>query len=275
MKKRIVSAAILLPLIIAIFIIGNWPYRLLVLAVTLVAGLEYVQMLRRREFQLSLLSVMGMTIAWEVGAFRPDGVLEDTWLVPAVTLATLAIVFWELVEVRRGQRPNPTEQWALTLAGGTYLGLGGLHLIGLRDLPDGLWWTLTTCIVVWVGDSAAYMVGSRWGHRKMAPTISPGKSWEGYAAQVVSGLATGYLVVWLWAVISGDVLTLTPVYGLIVGGVVSALCPVGDFFVSMIKREVGVKDTSNLVPGHGGVFDRIDSILWAAMLGHLLAQWMI
>lgn len=275
MKKRIISAAILLPPVIAIFIIGNWPYRLLILAVTLVAGWEYVQMMRRRAVRLSLPSVMMVTVAWELGALWSGSALGSTWVVRAVTLATLATVLWELVEVRRGRRRDPTEQWALTLAGGTYLGLGGLHLIGLRGLPDGLWWTLTACVVVWIGDSAAYLVGSRWGRRKMAPTISPGKSWEGYAAQVVSGLATGYLIVWGWIAIAGDALTLTPWYGLIIGGVVSVLCPAGDFFVSMIKREVGVKDTSNLVPGHGGVFDRIDSILWAAMLSHLLAQWVI
>jgi len=106
----------------------------------------------------------------------------------------------------------------------------------------------------------------------MAPTISPGKSWEGYAAQVASGLVSGIALGWLWPALGVQVSTITIWRALLLGGVVSVLCPAGDFIVSLMKREVGVKDTSTLIPGHGGVFDRIDSLLWAGMLGYLLIQ---
>jgi phosphatidate cytidylyltransferase len=153
-----------------------------------------------------------------------------------------------------------------------YLGLGGGHLIALRGLPSGLWWLLTACSAVWIGDSAAYLVGVRWGRHRIAPTISPGKSWEGYAAQVLGGALGGLFLAWLGSRVSGGASALTLWHGLIVGAVVSVLCPAGDFLISMMKRDVGVKDTGSLIPGHGGILDRMDSVLWAGILGHMLAQ---
>lgn len=269
LKKRVISAAILLPIVLVLFVIGSWPYRILIAIVTLLAGFETTRMFRRREYGVSFPLISLVILVWELDAVLPD----HTWLLSGVTIVSLIVTLVELVRVRaQPQRRNPTEQWALTLTGGTYLGIGGVHLMHLRALPDGLWWTLTTCMVVWISDSAAYFVGKRWGRHKMAPTISPGKSWEGYAAQIVSGLASGLFLGWLWPTVAGVDIALSPGSGLVLGGVISVLCPAGDFLVSMMKREVGVKDTGDLIPGHGGILDRLDSILWAGILGHLLAQ---
>ncbi|MGC9521003.1 MAG: phosphatidate cytidylyltransferase [Anaerolineae bacterium] len=269
LKKRVISAAVLLPIVLVLFVIGSWPYRILIVVVTLLAGFEITRMFRRREYGVSFPLISMVILVWEVDAVWPG----HAWLLSGVAIASLIVTLVELIRVRaRPQRHDPTEQWALTLAGGTYLGIGGVHLMHLRALPDGLWWTLTACAVVWISDSAAYFVGKRWGRHKMAPGISPGKSWEGYAAQVVSGLASGLFLSWLWPIIVGVEIVLTPVSGLVLGGVISVLCPAGDFLVSMMKREVGVKDTGKLIPGHGGILDRLDSILWAGILGHLLAQ---
>lgn len=273
LNQRILSAAILLPIVIALLVLGGWPYRLLVLVVALLAGYELVRMFRKKGYQLSIIWMILMIVAWDLVTMWP----AQAWSFPALTVVILGLTLRELLATRRTvARPNPTEQWALVLAGGTYLGVGSAHLMRLRALPDGLWWTLTTLLVVWIGDSAAYFAGSRWGRHKMAPMISPGKSWEGYAAQVMSGPVFGLLLAWLWPVLFGSAgtqdVTLTPWLGLILGALVSVLCPVGDFMVSMMKREVGVKDTGSLIPGHGGVLDRIDSVLWAGILAHLLAQ---
>ena len=100
----------------------------------------------------------------------------------------------------------------------------------------------------------------------MSPTISPGKSWEGYTAQVISGILTGGIAGYLLPIVAGHSLDLNIWTGMGMGVLLSSLSTVGDFFVSMIKREVGVKDSGSLIPGHGGVFDRIDSLLWAGGL---------
>lgn len=271
--QRVISGAILIPIIIGFIAWGEWPYRILILLVTLIAAAEFVQMFRGLKIRLGLLRVLGLTLAWEI-----DSLLPQSWgHLPLATVAILGLTLYELVVARHNQsQSNATEQWGLSLAMGTYLGIGGAHLIGLRSLPDGLWWVLTTLIIVWVSDSAAYYAGSRWGRHKMAPSISPGKSWEGYVAQVASGFIVGALTTWLWPIVFarmiGSSTTLTPWRGLWLGGIVSIFCPAGDFLISMMKRAVGVKDTSNLIPGHGGVLDRIDSVVWAGMLAHLLAQ---
>lgn len=236
---------------------------------TLLGGFEYVRMFRKAGHDLPLVFLSLVILAFELDLTLDVGM----WRLPLVTLSVLFVSLGILVQARGWvEQQGAVEQWGLTLAGGMYLGIGGGHLMALRLRPDGLWWVLMACGVVWVGDTAAYVIGRRWGRHKIAPSISPGKSWEGYAAQLVGGLGTGFLLAWLGSSLSAGDASLRAWYGLILGGVVSLLCPAGDFLISMMKRQVGVKDTGNLIPGHGGILDRMDSILWAGILGQLLAQ---
>ena len=271
MRARVISASILLPTVLALCFIGGWPYNLLIIGATILAGVEYVGLFRRRGYTLSIVLVGLLMLMWETNGIWPG----QLWFPALVAIGMLATSLWELIQSR--QRPgrfNPTENWALTVAGGTYLGLGGAYLIALRALPEGFWWTLSTLVAIWVGDSAAFFLGRRYGRHKMAPTISPGKSWEGYAAQVASGPLAGLLMAWLGQLIYGQAAPFTFGQGILLGVIVNILCPAGDFLESMMKREVGVKDSSNLIPGHGGAFDRIDSMLWAGIVGYLLAVWL-
>jgi phosphatidate cytidylyltransferase len=263
MRTRIISVAILLPVVIIIILVGQWPYALLLSTLMLLAGIEYVQMLRRKAYTLALPGVFAFSLLWMADALWGDG----AWLAPGLAALTLLTAGWILY--RRHRYPttaDPTAEWALTCAGGMYLGIGGAYLWRMHALPDGLWWTLTALPVVWISESMAYFVGRRWGRHKMSPTISPGKSWEGYAGEVISGTLAGLLFGWLWPAVAPGVLTLTPLKGLALGAVISALTTAGDFFVSIIKREVEIKDTGTLIPGHGGIFDRIDSLLWAGFV---------
>lgn len=270
MRIRLISIAILLPIVIVIILIGQWPYALLISALMLLASVEYVQMLRRKAYTLALPCIFAFNLLWMAGALwgsSPERAGNGDWFAPGLAGLTLLTTGWILY--RRDRHPtvtDPTAEWALTLAGGMYMGIGGAYLWHMRALPDGLWWTLTTMPIVWVGESMAYLVGRRWGRHKMSPTISPGKSWEGYAGEVISGTLTGLLLGWLWPTVVPGVTSLTPGKGVALGVVIAALTTAGDFFVSVIKREVGVKDTGTLIPGHGGVFDRIDSLLWAGFV---------
>jgi phosphatidate cytidylyltransferase len=148
-------------------------------------------------------------------------------------------------------------------------------LISVRNLPEGQWWLLLILPAVWFADSAAYIVGSRIGKHKMAPRLSPKKSWEGYIAGVVFGtLGTALLAMLFQNYLKPDT-AITPWIGLLLGFILSTLTTLGDLGESMIKRQVGVKDTGRLLPGHGGAFDRIDSWLWAAVLGYYLVSWLV
>ena len=263
MKTRLISIAILLPLIVTAIVLGGWPYYAAITLITLLASAEYVQMLELKGYTLALPLIWALNLVWLTDALWGSG----AWLAPGMAVMTVLTACWILY--RRRENPTieaPTAEWAMTVAGGVYLGIGGAYLLRMRALPDGLWWTLTALPVVWIGESAAYLFGRKWGRHKMAPTISRGKSWEGYTGELVSGSLTGLLLGWLWPMVAQDSISLTMGKGLLLGVVLAALTTVGDFFVSMIKREVGVKDTGKLIPGHGGIFDRIDSLLWTGII---------
>jgi phosphatidate cytidylyltransferase len=123
---------------------------------------------------------------------------------------------------------------------------------------------------VWIADTTAYGIGNWIGRRPLAKKLSPNKTWEGYLAGVIFGAASGVGLALLWGTKASSI---TPVRGGLLGMVIAILAPLGDLGVSMIKRELRVKDTGSLLPGHGGALDRIDSWLWAAVLGYYLILW--
>ncbi len=177
-----------------------------------------------------------------VAAFAPPPVFA------AVLLATAALAFAELVALRRAGTP------AVIVA--ALLVLGTVSLYFLRTVGEPSVPLLMTILAVWAADVAAYAFGSMFGRRKIVPTVSPGKTWEG----TLTGFAAAALVV---------VVVNAPFVGVHVWWVVTALLigPVafaGDLLESWVKRRAGVKDSGSLLPGHGGVLDRIDSLVAAA-----------
>jgi phosphatidate cytidylyltransferase len=265
LKIRIISAVVLLPIVLALIVWGGWPFFLLVSGVFLLAGWEYVRMLGSKEYELSQLLVWAGTVLWMVEA-RCGG----DWLGPG--LAVLALLS-AARQVLYRRVPAPTASWALSLAGGLYLGVGAAYLLRLRALPDGLWWVFTAYPTIWIADTGAYVAGRLWGRHKIAPQISPGKSWEGYVGELITGGGAGLFFGFLWPQVARGTPGVTPIGGAILGVLLAALTPMGDFFISMIKREVGVKDTSGLIPGHGGILDRLDSLIWTNVLTWLFVAW--
>jgi phosphatidate cytidylyltransferase len=126
---------------------------------------------------------------------------------------------------------------------------------------------------VWLADSGAYFIGVRFGRHKLSPRLSPKKTWEGYLAGVVTGTLGAALLALVWRIGAGPETAITFWRAAWLGFVISVLTPLGDLGESMIKRQVGAKDSSHLIPGHGGVFDRIDSWLWAGVIGYYIITW--
>ncbi len=169
---------------------------------------------------------------------------------PAVQLAFVAAAaFWVLIVpiwLRRGV--NPEQQLALVVAGFVVLVPAALALAGLPAAR-----VLQVLILVWVADTAAYFVGRAWGRRKLAPAISPSKTWEGAWGGIAGAVA--------YAIIGGTFLSgvgAWPVYA-VVAVLLGAISIVGDLFESAAKRQAGAKDSGTLLPGHGGILDRVDS----------------
>jgi phosphatidate cytidylyltransferase len=159
------------------------------------------------------------------------------------------------------------------LSGIFYIGWLGAYLISLRELPDGLWWILLVLPSVWLADSGAYFVGRAMGKRKFSPRLSPKKTWEGYIGGVIIGALGSILLAFIITMIKPGVMT--PLQGGMMGLILALVTPLGDLGESMVKRQFGIKDSSNIIPGHGGVFDRIDSWLWAGVIGFYVIQWLI
>ncbi len=147
---------------------------------------------------------------------------------------------------------------ALTVLGILYVGTFGSFVARLRDLPDGAYWVFTLLGMTWLNDTSAYFFGHHLGRHRLAPLISPGKTVEGFLGGFL-GSFLGFVLFWK---MMANPLTLRD--GLILTVLVGFLGPLGDLSESLIKRSFGVKDSGNIIPGHGGMLDRIDALLFTA-----------
>ena len=150
---------------------------------------------------------------------------------------------------------HPTQNWAINVASALYLGFMLSHFVTLRELPSGMQWVIFAFGMTWIGDTSAYFVGRSIGRHKLWPRISPKKTWEGLAGEIVACMIAGPLLgAWLVGINVWQ--------GLLIGVLVAILGTFGDFAVSLIKRMAGAKDSGALIPGHGGVLDRLDSLMF-------------
>jgi phosphatidate cytidylyltransferase len=267
--ERILVIAVLLPVGMFLIHVGGLPYDLFIACVLGMAGWEYVQLFRRATWKPGIVLVVGgvFLLALERSFFH--GVYSAT----LVSLLILISMASHLFQYERG-RDEAGIDFGITMGGLLYLGWLGPYLISMRALPDGKWWILLVLPTVWMVDVGAYLVGSRFGRHPMAPRLSPRKTWEGYMGGAISGVVFGMLFTLLWGIWYPH---FTLLQGAVIGLVMGILSPLGDLGESMFKRMVGVKDSSKLLPGHGGVFDRIDSWLWAGVLGYIIITgfWVI
>ena len=253
--QRIVTAAVGIPiLLVGIFLLDDeWFFALTVLAVDW-AVLEYVRIARawapgaplRALLVLVPLAALGLAVATSPAAAGP----------PAVLAAGLLLTVAVGVLVLLGRTP-PTEALPTFGAfsfGVPYFALGCVALYRLQALDP--WLLFLGFVIVFLGDTAAYYVGSRLGRHKMTPVVSPNKSWEGAAASLATAVAAA--AAWSWwrlGAVPWELLALAAVTGV--------AAQFGDLAESLLKRGSGIKDSGNLLPGHGGVLDRIDALLFA------------
>lgn len=249
LAQRVVSSVVLIPLVV--WLAGWAPavvFGLVVIAVSGAAGWELARMFERagRPIHRTLAPAFAAAVT---ASFMIAGA-------PAVAL-TAVVILTLSAPVSSGAAPS-TERVTTTLLAVTYVGWLLGHGIALRMLPDGGALVLLLLGVTWVGESAAYFVGSSIGRHKLAPVVSPNKTIEGAAAQLVASvLGAVALAAWLlpgWPVL----------LGVAAGAVLGIAGQVGDLAESVIKRSVGTKDTGGLIPGHGGVLDRLDSLVFNA-----------
>ena len=253
--SRILTALVLVPPLLAIiFFAPSWSFLLLAEVVALLVAHEFYGVAERRGYHpYRMTGYLGA--AFLTASFHPE-VIETLWI---MLLLLLAVGISALLRGHPG--PTTMGESAVTLLGATYAGLLTGTIVGLRGtIPDseGRHWVFFLLAVVMFGDTGAYYTGRAIGRRPLARTISPKKTVEG----LIGGLATSVVV----AALIGP--TLLPgmdwLQASALGLALAVFGVFGDLFESLLKRSVGVKDASSLFPGHGGILDRLDSVLFAA-----------
>jgi phosphatidate cytidylyltransferase len=246
----------LIPLVAAVTYAGGWMLAVVLLVVAVRAVYELFLLMEQAGYRPNLAASALVIAAFMAAALFPE--LELTGLV--LVVAVLGTLIWQLLRSPEGR---PTQSWALTLSAALWLGWLISHFVLLRGLSPafglgtGTRWLVLMFLVTWVNDSAAYFVGKAIGRHPCAPYLSPKKTWEGTIGGWIGGLvATVLLGPWLVELPWG--------HGLALGALVATVAPFGDLAKSMVKRQMGVKDFQVLIPGHGGMLDRVDSLLFVA-----------
>jgi phosphatidate cytidylyltransferase len=141
----------------------------------------------------------------------------------------------------------------------------------------GVWWFMLVLPLVFAADTGGYSIGAAYGKHKLAPRLSPKKSWEGYFAGIFTAVIVGAFFAFAFSTMGPQPLAglIDPVQGGLLGLVIGTFSPLGDLGESMFKRQSGTKDSSNIFPGHGGFLDRIDSWIWGAAIGYFLIYYFI
>ena len=260
--KRILVTLVLLPIGIVAIQLGGWFFTAILVVLFGLAAWEYQKLMHTSGLQPgSVLVVAGtllLIVQREINGFESGPLL--------LSLMVLTGMTYHMRAFERGRDQSATDLGA-TLLGIIYLGWIGAYLISLRNLPGGLWWTYLTLFTVWIADASAYLVGVRWGRHTLSPRLSPKKTWEGYLGSIAGGILCGTALGWLFPKFGADL----PAWsGLWVGLAMGALPTLGDLGESMIKRQAGAKDSSHLLPGHGGFFDRIDTWIWAGVISYYM-----
>jgi phosphatidate cytidylyltransferase len=265
LSKRVLVVVILLPIGLVMVALGGIYFTTFITLALTLAAWEYIKMMRQCGYQPATWLVLAGIIALSVSRVF-NQFYTSAWIISALILAALAV---HLFAYERG-RDLAAVDFGVTLGGMLYLGWIGAYLISLRNLENGAYWLMLALLSVWFADSAAYFIGTKWGKRRLSPRLSPRKSWEGYWAGVVFGTLGGILVGWGFSQWIGEESGISAVSGMAIGLSLSLVTTLGDLGESMFKRLAGVKDSSGILPGHGGVFDRIDSWLWAGVIAYYL-----
>ena len=264
---RILTAAILLPLFVGglFFLPGLW-WGIGLLPLMIAGAWEWASLAGFRaggrwSFCALILSTTAVLILAR-GHIRLFVIEQAIFVISAI--------FWLIIVPLWLKRSWQIRSTVMLVATGWLLLVPTwLALIRLQEQP---WVLLAILGIVWVADSAAYFAGHQWGRHKLAPSISPGKTWEGVAGAAVA-VAVYHAAVWYCGFGSG-----APGLGLVAALLVAVLFPlsiIGDLFESWIKRQAGVKDSGRLLPGHGGVLDRIDALTSTLPLAALVVTWML
>jgi len=271
MLKRTLTALALAAVGLPAIIYGGIFYFLL-MGIFLVGGAwEYARLYRAVQYEPNEIVTVGGVLVIATARF-----FFAEYAIFATVVFVLLAMTVHIIEYERG-RDQAALDFSITVTGIVYIGWLGSYLLDLRNLSNGVWWFMFILPLVWATDTGAYSIGAVYGKHKMAPRLSPKKSWEGYLAGIFTAIYAGVLLAYAFSALGPQPLNglIDPLQGALIGFFISAIAPLGDLGESMLKRQSGLKDSSNIFPGHGGFLDRIDSWIWGSVIGYFIIQFFI
>ncbi len=257
LKKRVITAICLIPLlVVAVWFDKPLPWLTILIAIWgVLAALEFYRVVATSSLKVLPLTYFGLlwTLLFIISPHCSWDYINPLLLTSAGVLPPI----WLLA---RRHKEGAFTSWAWTIAGILYVGWLLSHFVALRGLEFGRDWVLFALFITFASDSAAYLIGRAWGRRRLAPGISPGKTWEGAIGGILFAIITGQLLVVLLD------LPLSYWQAIPLAIAVSLFGQAGDLVESLFKRNMGVKDSGKILPGHGGFLDRMDSIVFAGVV---------
>lgn len=275
--RRLATAAVLLPLFVATLLVGRLLFLAAVVALTAVGIVEFYGLARNKPYRARYVSGLGLGVAIPALLYwRPADPLA------AGALVTAGVAGIAAAQMLDADGDETIASVAFTLLGSLYAGLLFGHMILVREIarempgePYRIGAVLlgVPLVLTWVNDTVAYFAGRRWGRRRLLERVSPGKSWAGAVVAFAATVAAS-LVALPW--VDRGLGRFGTTDALAVGVLLGLAAPLGDLVESAFKRDGGVKDSSQLVPGHGGVLDRFDSALFTVpVFYHYLRGWVL
>ncbi len=262
--QRVITAVIAIPIVLAFVWLSGWFGFAVAILVVILSVYELHNMMVHEGYHPLIWMSFALSILFLLAAMFP----QQRLLLLEVGLSTALLITLPLLFIRQ-KLDGAVVDWSLTLAIPVYLGWPMSVFLLLRGFPGGItpgfWWVLTVFLGVWGFDSGAFFAGHFFGKHKLAPSISPAKTWEGVAGGLVLSIAASFLcTTWTLGV---------PWYlAILLGILIGIAATLGDLAESLIKRQTHVKDSGQFMPGHGGLLDRIDSLLFAVIVVFIFAQ---
>jgi phosphatidate cytidylyltransferase len=272
LKHRVITAAVGVPLVILAIWFGDPWFSLLIAAAALAGTYEFYHMANfdRRDPLLYLGLLWALALVLSPHYRNPD-------VLPIVITAVMLIsLIWLLLPP---SKEKAFHDWAWTIVGALYVGWMLSYWLNLRGLEDGRNWVYLAMLTTFANDTGAFFIGRARGKHKLAPAISPAKTWEGAIGGLVSAILGAIIIAVVLKLISNLISTSPFAFKywqiILLGFLVGLFAQLGDLVESLLKRNMGVKESGDLLPGHGGILDRFDSLIFVGAVVYYYVVWLV
>ena len=266
LKQRVITGAVGVPLIILAIWFGDPWFSIVIAAATLAGTYEFYRMANfdRRE------PLLYLGLLWTLALVLSPHYRNIDSLPVVITATMLISLIWLL---RHSPREKAFRNWAWIIVGALYVGWMLSYWLNLRGLADGRIWVYLAILTIFANDTGAFFVGRAIGRHKLFPAISPAKTWEGSIGGLVSAILGAIVITIILNLISPFTFKYWQI--VLLGFLISLFAQLGDLVESLLKRNMGAKESGNLLPGHGGILDRFDSLIFVGAVVYYYVVWVV